>query len=201
MVATRLFTWMQDREFYHGLQAEAVSMLPRAHGTQQWIDVGCGPGLVARLAAARGYHALGIDINPQMVAAAQQTAKREGSTASFRVGSLEEVSNATADVISAASLLAVLDDPMAGLIDLWRGIRPGGTLLVIEPTAEMTVKRAQQLLGNELSTTRNFGLYLWANARQGHAIDPTIYSRVGATRIDYAPLLYGLVGAWFLRKR
>jgi trans-aconitate methyltransferase len=200
MVAATLFTWMQGADFYHDLHAEAVAALPQAEGSRQWIDVGCGPGLVTRLAAARGYQTLGIDINPQMIAAAKQIAKREGSLATFRVGSLEEVTNAKADVVSAASLLAVLADSFAGLKTLWQGVRSGGTLLIIEPTAQMTVDHAQRLLRRGLPGKRSFGLRLWANARQGNAVDPSIYSRLDAAQVDCIPLLDGLVAAWVIRK-
>lgn len=200
MVAAALFTWMQGADFYYGLHAEAVAALPKAEGSQQWIDVGCGPGLVTRLAAARGYQALGIDINPQMIAAATQIAKSEGSSATFRVGSFEEVSHANVSVISAASLLAVLPDRFAGLTALWQGVRPGGTLLIVEPTAEMTTIHAQQLLRKGILGRRSFGLRLWAYARQGNAVDPSLYARLDSARIDYVPLLEGLVGAWIVGK-
>ena len=200
MVTTRLFSWIQEADFYYRLHAEAVSHLPQAQGNQHWIDMGCGPGLVTRLAAARGYQALGIDVNPQMIAAAQRIAFREKSAATFRVGSFEDVLEASASVISAASLLAVLPDPMAGLFALWRSVRLDGTLLIIEATAEMTVEHAQQLLRNGLPAKRKFGLYLWASARQGRVVDPSLYSRLPFAQRAYIPLLHGLVGAWILHK-
>ncbi|MEP7289973.1 MAG: methyltransferase domain-containing protein [Chloroflexota bacterium] len=200
MNVVRLFTWIQRAEFYHKLHAEAVSLLPEAQGDQQWIDIGCGPGLVTRLAASRGYQALGIDLNPQMIAAAQRIAQHEGSSAVFRQGQVEAVANAAASVISAASLLAVLADPMAGLTTLWQSVRPGGTLLIIEPTAAMTVSHACHLLQNESLGKGKIGLYLWANARQGYTIDPSLYTRLQDAQLKYTALLHGLVGVWILQK-
>ncbi len=200
MVATRLFSWIQEAEFYYSLHAEAVSLLPEAQGDQLWIDFGCGPGLVTRLAAARGYQALGIDVNPRMIAAAQRIARREKCSATFQLGSFEDLPEARVSVISAASLLAVLADPMAGLVALWRAVRPGGTLLIIEPTAEMTVGHAHELIRDGLPGKRKDGLYLWARARQGHIVDPSIYSRLNAAQREFTPLLHGMVGAWILQK-
>ncbi|MEO8609465.1 MAG: class I SAM-dependent methyltransferase [Chloroflexota bacterium] len=196
----RLFSWMQEAEFYYDLHAQAVSLLPKALGRQQWIDVGCGPGLITRLAAARGYQALGIDVNPQMIAAAEQIAQHEKSSATFRLGNFEDIPYESASVISAASLLAVLPDPMAGLLLLWRSVRPGGSLLIIEPTAEMTVEHAHHLIQNGIPAKRKYGLYLWASARQGRAVDSSLYSRLQSSKLDYIPLLHGLVGAWVLHK-
>ena len=200
MVTTHLFSWIQEAEFYFKLHSEAVSLQPLAQGHQQWIDVGCGPGLVTRLAAARGYEALGIDVNPEMVTVARRIADRKKSSATFRVGSHEDLPEASASVISATSLLAVLPDPVAGLLGLWRGVRPGGTLLIVEPTAEMTVEHARQLIQNGLPAKRSFGLYLWATARQGRVVDPAIYARLHVAHQDYIPLLNGLVGAWIFHK-
>ena len=60
MIAPALFTWLQGADFYRELHREAVEALPRGSG-ETWLDVGTGPGLVARLAAANGYRATGID--------------------------------------------------------------------------------------------------------------------------------------------
>lgn len=198
---TQLFTWVQGADFYRNLHAEAVGLLPKAQGYQRWIDVGCGPGLVARLAAKRGYETLGIDINPSMISAAQRIAQQEGSLANFQVGRVEDLRIMRASVISAASLLAVLPDPMVGLTALWRGVVPGGALLIVEPTTNMTPENAHQVLLNGLPTNRRLGLRLWARARKGHAVDVNLYSRLESAQVDYFPLLQGLVGAWILRKQ
>lgn len=200
MTSERLFSWLQGAEFYHNLYAEAVALLPEAQGKQEWIDVGCRPGLVTRLAASRGYQAVGIDVNPNMIAAAQQIAQQEKSLANFSVGSFEDVPYESVSVVSAASLLAVVPNPLTGLLRLWRSVQLGGTLLIIEPTAEMTVENAQRLMRNGIPSKGKYGLYLCATARQGRTVDPSIYSHLPASQPDYIPLLYGLVGAWVLRK-
>ena len=200
MIASRLFTWLQGADFYHALHEEAVALLPLAKGTEHWIDVGCGPGLVTRLAALKGYQALGIDIDAQMIATARRIGQQEGSTATFRVGTSNDIASASATVVSVASLLAVLPDPLHELITLWDGVCPRGTLLIIEPTANMTVAHARNLLAQGVAGKRRYALYLWARARQGRAIDPSLFERLEAQRRDYVPLLHGLVGAWLIHK-
>jgi trans-aconitate methyltransferase len=195
-LSATLFTWLQGADFYRQLHREAVEKLPLGNGTL-WLDVGCGPGLTARLAASRGYRAIGIDAEPHMIHAARRIARREGSAATFMVGDVEHLADlAAADVVSAASLLAVLNDPSAGLHALWKRVAPGGTLLVIEPTHAMTQRSAHRLIRQGLPGKRRNALRLWALAREGRAVDPSVLSPIDAARVEIVPLLRGLVAAW-----
>lgn len=195
-----LFTWLQEAEFYQRLHQEAVALLPPGAG-RQWLDVGCGPGLVARLAAARGYNTTGVDTDAHMIRAANRIAARKQSPATFSVGNVAELPAQSADVVSAASLLAVLDDKRQGLDMLWRCVRPGGALLIIEPTDQMTSANAGRLIANGLSGRHIHGLRLWAAARQGRTIDPELYNSLDAARLQTVPLLHGLVAAWVIQKK
>ena len=199
MIAPLLFTWLQGADFYFDLHKQAVESLPAGNG-ETWLDIGSGPGLVARLAAERGYRTLGIDTDPQMVAAAKRIARREHSSAEFQTDDFTTLPAESASVVSAASLLAVLPDREAGLRSLWRLLRPSGTLLIIEPTHQMTSDNAAHAIQNGLPPKCIMGLRMWANARQGNIVDPSIYETLGAQPIRFEPLLHGLVGAWFLQK-
>lgn len=199
MIAPLLFTWLQGADFYRALHHEAVDMLPAGNG-ETWLDIGSGPGLVTRFAAERGYRALGIDTDPQMIAAAKRIAQRKHSAAEFQTGDFSTLPAESAHVVSAASLLAVLPDREAGLRSLWRLLRPGGTLLIIEPTHQMTSENAARAIQNGLPKKRIIGLRMWANARQGNIVDPSIYETLGAESIILKPLLQGLVGGWAIQK-
>ena len=199
MIAPLLFTWLQGADFYFDLHKQVVESLPTGNG-DTWLDIGSGPGLVARLAAERGYRTLGIDTDPQMIAAAKHIARREHSSAEFQTGDFTTLPAESASVVSAASLLAVLPDREAGLRSLWHLLRPSGTLLIIEPTRQMTSKNVAHAIQHGLPPKRITGLRMWANARQGNIVDPSIYETLGAQPIRFEPLLHGLVGAWFLQK-
>ena len=199
MIAPILFTWLQGADFYRALHREAVETLPAGNG-EPWLDIGCGPGLVTRFAAERKYHAIGIDTDPQMVAAAKRIARRTHSSVEFQTGDFTSLPAESAQVVSAASLLAVLPDREAGLRSLWRLLRPGGTLLIIEPTNQMTSENAARAIQNGLPKKRILGLRMWANARQGNIVHPSIYETLGAGSIRFQPLLQGLVGGWILQK-
>lgn len=199
MFGAMLFSWLQGADFYRDLHRQAVESLPQGEG-RLWIDMGCGPGLVARLAAARGYAATGIDTEAQMVQAARLLGRWHRSAARFRQGDLASLPAQAAEVVSAASLLAVLDDKEGGLQQLWRGVRPGGHLLLIEPTANMTPQNATALIRTGLPGRRRRGLSLWARARNQRALDPALFTPLRAAETRSMPLLGGLVGAWILRK-
>lgn len=166
-MSASLFTWLQSAPFYVRLHADAVARVPAASPGARWIDAGCGPGLVARLAADRGYDALGVDRSDAMIEAARRVATRAGSRARFEVNDLDGLrDHAAAEVVSAASLLAVLPDPRAGLAALWSAVRPGGHLLIVEPTEAMGPGRAARALGR----APHPGLLMWSVARAGASV-------------------------------
>ena len=199
-VTAKLFDWLQGADFYHDAHRAAVEQLPLGDG-KLWVDVGCGPGLVTRLAAARGYRAIGVDRDQHMITVAQRRVARAGSSAEFQRGDIESLAVMTprADVISAASLLAVVDDKAAALNALLAAVKPGGCLLIIEPTAAMTPVTADTLIRNGLGGKRVNGLRLWARARQGRAINPELLNVTPASVVHHASLLSGLLGVWVLR--
>lgn len=57
MIGAVLFTWLQGAEFYRELHKRAVDNLPSGEG-KTWIEAGCRPGIVSRLAAMNDCHAL-----------------------------------------------------------------------------------------------------------------------------------------------
>jgi ubiquinone/menaquinone biosynthesis C-methylase UbiE len=110
-----LFSWLQGADFYRDLHRQAVACLPHGAGSQ-WIDMGCGPGLVARLAAARGYAATGVDSSAGMVRAARLLARWQGSAARFQCGDLAALPLQAAE-IRRSSLLD-------GLVGAWILCKP-----------------------------------------------------------------------------
>ncbi len=201
--SARLFTWLQDAEFYRALHSQAVGLLPPGAG-RAWLDVGCGPGLVTRLAAAAGYDAIGVDADEQMIRAARRLARRRDSRARFvqqRLAALD-ARVALAEVVSASSFLVVVDDVPQALTQLWQAVRPGGQLLIIEALPGLTLARANRLIRQGTISGKGVnGLRLWASIRQGTRRDHSALLHAGyAGHVQFVPLLDDLVGAWLLRK-
>jgi SAM-dependent methyltransferase len=190
--SARFFAWIQRAPFYEATHAEAVQLLPPGSG-RTWLDVGCGPGLVGRLAGRQGYDVVGVDHDPAMVRLARRLG---GDRCSFEVGALGPgLVQVQADVVSAASLLIVLPDPREGLGHLWHCVKPGGTLLVVETTAAMTPEGAQRVVGRQ-----HPALFLWARARRGRAVAPSLLDELDVASRRHRFLLQGLVQAWALQK-
>jgi ubiquinone/menaquinone biosynthesis C-methylase UbiE len=198
-LSAKLFSWLQGAEFYISMHKEAIEGIPEGEG-RSWVDAGCGPGLLARLAAKKGYVTLGIDRNASMIREAIRVAGCGQAGVRFLTGDLSSLAPESADVVSASSLLAVLEDRIGGLTQLMQIVKPGGVLVIIEPTSRMNPKNAGKLLRRGLIRHRKSALRLWALARQGNTVDPLLFEAVNKATVTFTPLLDGLAGAWFIRK-
>ncbi|CAO3382352.1 UbiE/COQ5 methyltransferase [Azospirillum argentinense] len=102
------------------------------------VDVGCGDGALTRHFAGLGARAIGIEINEGQLARARKAEPVAG--ADYRVGKGEALplEDASVDAIVYSNSfhhlpLAVMADAMA---EAARALKPGGTLVVVEPIAE-----------------------------------------------------------------
>lgn len=210
-LAARLFERLHRARFYEDLHAEAVALVGPGEGrregggTGRWLDVGAGPGLVARLAATDGWRATALDPDPAMVARAVGIATRlaEAGEPIFepRLAGLEDLSRfRSADVVSAASLLMVVPDRAAALDRLLAAVAPGGVCLVVETTAEMTLGGAVSHLVRRGWSDGGWLLLVWAMARgRAEHLTDEDFHRPGwiVTRRDF---LDGMVAARLLRR-
>ena len=204
------FGQVQQAGFYRELHAQAVALLPTGQG-QAWFDVGCGAGLVATLAQARGYRATGFDPDAAMLHQARQrsSAHRAGEarTAPQFVQAGLSLDLATrhgqAPVVSAASLLRVLPDRAAALAQLCALVAPGGRLLLVETSALMA--SGQTLPGHprpRASGRKPWVLPLWQLSRRGRPAVPVPALLPPGWQVDqHQPLLAGWVDAWLLAAR
>ncbi len=169
-LGARFFSLVQTVAFYQSIHRQAVDLLPPGHG-RTWLDIGCGPGLVARFAAERGYDTVGLDLDPAMVQRARTLASRTLVTGQrppvFRQGSVFDLpAQAPAvDVVSAASLLTVLPNRREGLLALLSAVKPGGQVLLIEPSAQMTPAHVASYLAAHPGTNKAWVLRLWTRTR------------------------------------
>lgn len=101
------------------------------------LDIGCGPGVLAKPLAGAGCDFFGIDIAPEMIA----VCKADDSLRSFSfeatdpVGFLERNPEMTFDAVTCMGLFEYLtDDYTAALMGAIRGaLRPGGQLIATYP--------------------------------------------------------------------
>jgi SAM-dependent methyltransferase len=95
----------------------------------RWLDVGCGTGaLTAAIAATCRPAALfGVDPSAGFLATARE---RLRDVATFQVGSATSLPlpEASVDVVVSGLVLNFVPDPQAGIAEMKRAARPGGTL-------------------------------------------------------------------------
>ncbi|HYL79571.1 MAG TPA: class I SAM-dependent methyltransferase [Candidatus Acidoferrum sp.] len=107
-----------------------------------WLDVGCGHGRLAGLAAAAGYDVFGVDPNPLAAQVAQQ---RLGPERVF-VGSLE-AAGLPANRFTIASMIGTIEHlghPLQTLREILRVLAPGGLLLIQTPNLASLQYRRQR---------------------------------------------------------
>lgn len=199
--SVELFKFLQGADFYRQIHLAAAQLLTRGDG-RTWLDVGCGPGLLTRIAAERGYRAHGIDRSAGMIMAAKALAQVNDSSASFDCSDIDAVvtSEQQYDVVSASSLIVVTSEPAKTLREVERLVKPGGAVLIIEASSLLTRSHALRLLLNGALGRRGFMLVLWAMARGGRTLNEAFFERPDRP-VSRHRLLHGLVDAWVMEVR
>jgi len=93
-----------------------------------FLDVGCGPGALTQAVSKLGVEALGVDIDPGFVAAAQEKYP-SCEFASLPIMDLPSLGRSF-DVVYARYLLAHLSDPVAGIQAMMSVTKPGGKVVI-----------------------------------------------------------------------
>ncbi len=99
------------------------------------LDVGCGTGVVARLAAGRvgsSGRVVGVDVNTSMIEVARSVADDEGAEVEWRVGSAQALpfSRGSFDVVVCGHALQFFEDRGAALREMARVLGKGGRVCV-----------------------------------------------------------------------
>jgi ubiquinone/menaquinone biosynthesis C-methylase UbiE len=118
-----------------GKRARAVADLANVTRGGRVLDVGCGPGTAARLAARRGAVVIGVDPSPVMLRFARWiSAARRAHGLDWRVGRAESLplEDGSVTVAWAISTVHHWDDPSAGLEEIRRVLAPAGQVLLAE---------------------------------------------------------------------
>jgi len=136
-IATRydLINDIQSFGLHRWWKHRLVRLAPAGPGRQA-LDVCCGTGDLTLALARRGFVTTGIDFSEPMLAVARRRGIRQPGMGGVRFvhGDALQLPFATAsfDVVTVAYGLRNLADVDAGLRELIRVLRPGGTLLILE---------------------------------------------------------------------
>jgi SAM-dependent methyltransferase len=99
------------------------------------LDIACGTGIVARVAADRAGNDIaisGIDMNPAMIEVARATAADEGKTIEWHVGNVNTLPfpDRSFDIITIQQGIQFFPDQPAALGECFRVLSPGGTIAI-----------------------------------------------------------------------
>ena len=99
---------------------------------QNVLDVGCGEGRFCRRLKARGVAAIGIDPTPQLL----ETARQRDPSGDYRLGRAEQLAfdDASFDLVVSYVTLVDVPDYRAGIREMARVLKPGGSLLIANLT-------------------------------------------------------------------
>jgi SAM-dependent methyltransferase len=108
---------------------QAVLERTRVGPGTRYLDAGCGSGMAAEMAAARGAAVSGVDAAEEMLAIARSRAP----AGDFRRGDLEELpfADETFDVVTGFNSLQYAGNPVAALREVGRVARRGGSIVVM----------------------------------------------------------------------
>jgi SAM-dependent methyltransferase len=121
------------------------------------LDVGCGPGSITLGLAAVAHHVIGVDPKDAEFPQARAYASEHGiEHVEFRKGTIYQLDfpDASVDVCTLFSMMETLDDPLAGLAEVRRVLKPGGLLgassieyggLILHGPDEALLRRFYQL--------------------------------------------------------
>jgi SAM-dependent methyltransferase len=135
-------TWMAGNYDYFSrfMESSAVDFLERIQvpKTSTLLDVACGSGQVALLAARQGTRVVGVDIADNAIQAARGRAQAEGLDARFDVGDAEALPYADASFEYVVTLYGAMFAPQPELVasELVRVCRSGGTIAMGNWTPE-----------------------------------------------------------------
>jgi len=114
------------------------------------LDVACGTGVVALTAARLGATVTGIDLMPELVAGAEQTAALMGTPATFWQGDVEALpfADASFDVVVSQFGHMFAPRPDVAIKEMLRVLKPGGTIAFATWPPELYTGRSFVLMGS-----------------------------------------------------
>jgi len=132
-LASRYDSWYEtDEGRWHDVaqkQAVLILMPTPAPGGRCLLDVGCGTGHWSLFFAQQGYEVTGVDICPEMIAAAQA---RKALHCRFAVADAMKLPflDKGCDVVSAMAMLEFVSDARRVCAEMMRCLKPGGCLVL-----------------------------------------------------------------------
>ncbi len=188
-------TWMAGNydyfsRFMESSAVEFLAQIPVPLGAAL-LDVACGSGQLALLAARQGARVTGVDIAANQIAAAQGRATADGLDARFDEGDAEDLPYADARFDVVATIYGAMFAPRPERVaaELLRVCRPGGTIAMANWTRDGFVGQMFQAVSRFIAPNGMPSPVLWGDEavvreRLGHGLADLRCRRV-CYRFDY----------------
>lgn len=126
---TRADDWANIQEGMCRPVYEAVLTRTNVGSATTYLDVGCGAGMAAQIAAQRGARVFGLDAAENLLA----IARTRVPTADFRTGELEELpfKDGTFDVVTGFNSFQYAANPSVALAEAKRVAKPGASVVIM----------------------------------------------------------------------
>lgn len=120
------------------------------------LDLACGTGNAALIAAARGAHVIGIDAAPRLLEVARGRARSEDLEVEFRQADLLDLPLQDDGVVVVLSVFGVVfaSDPLRAFREIARVTRPGGRVLLSAWVPQGPIDQMLSAMGRVLSRLR-----------------------------------------------
>ncbi|WP_280191379.1 class I SAM-dependent methyltransferase [Delftia sp. PS-11] len=197
-----LFHHLHGLDWYRHALWEALRLAPADLAATSCLEIGCATGDFCGGLAAQGARVHGIDRSPDMVRRARQAHPgvrfTEADALALPFG------ESGFDIVYAASLLNVVDDPVRVLREMARVCRPAGVLVILVPVEGFGTAQARRWTAAQALSPREAAAYMaWHRlarkipaARLQQWVDE---AGIGHARVQAWPLLGGMVQAAHVR--
>lgn len=110
------------------------------------VDVGCSAGYVLEAGKRLGLTPIGVDLSNFAVTLCRERGYRA------ELGSLDQIplESNSVDILTLKHTLEHVNDPLAGLREIFRVLRPGGSVLIVVPDADKWKIALMPRLGRDL---------------------------------------------------
>ncbi|QSO51922.1 class I SAM-dependent methyltransferase [Alicyclobacillus curvatus] len=172
------------------------------HPSHEVLDVGCGPGQFVTLLAQRAEFVTGVDASSDMVERANRNLADYGvSNAAVVAGRIQSLPfpDDRFDIVTCLNLLFMYEDPAPLMRELVRVCKPGGQVVLMEPSQSFNPWSAQtycaqtRLYDFERDSLLSFATAAARYQRANPDMMDTAVRSTGIEQVDWSEALEGLI--------
>jgi SAM-dependent methyltransferase len=168
---------------YTQIEAEGFYLRLAVPPGSTLLDVGCGSGQLALIAARNGVDATGVDIAENLIERARERARVEGLIARFHEADAEDLpfADATFDVVTSVAGAMFAPRPEVAAKELLRVSRSGGTIAMANWTPQGFIGKMFKFISNFVAPPGMREPVLWGNEADVRALFGT-----GVSSLEFA---------------